>query len=60
MQPKQTFVVLAKPWIVERTYGWFGRSRRLSQANEALCETVEASILIAMIYLRTRCLALRQ
>jgi len=49
-----TFVILPKRWIVERTCGWFGRSRRLSKDFEALCETVEAWIHIAMIYLMTK------
>ena len=51
------FVVLPKRWIVERTFAWLGRSRRLSKDFEALCETVEAWILIAMIYLMTKRLA---
>lgn len=51
------FVVLPKRWIVERTFAWLGRSRRLSKDYEALCETVEAWILIAMIYLMTKRLA---
>ena len=25
------FLVLPKRWIVERTYGWFGRSRRFAK-----------------------------
>jgi putative transposase len=51
------FVVLPKRWIVERTFGWLGRSRRLSKDYEGLCETVEAWVLIAMIYLMTKRLA---
>jgi transposase len=51
------FVVLPKRWIVERTFAWCGRSRRLSKDDEALCETGEAWILIAMIYLMTKRLA---
>jgi putative transposase len=51
------FVVLPKRWIVERTFGWLGRSRRLSKDYEALCETTETWILIAMIYLMTKRLA---
>lgn len=51
------FVVLPKRWIVERSFAWFGRSRRLSKDYEGLCETVEAWILIAMIYLTTKRLA---
>jgi putative transposase len=48
------FVVLPKRWIVERTFGWLGRSRRLSKDYEELCETTEAWIFIAMIYLMTK------
>jgi putative transposase len=34
-QPGQaTFVVQKKRWIVERTFGWFGRYRRLSKDYE--------------------------
>jgi len=53
------FVVLPKRWIVERTFAWLGRSRRLSKDYEGLCETTETWILIAMIYLMTRRLARR-
>lgn len=52
------FVVLPKRWIVERTFGWLGRSRRLSKDYETLPETSEALIRIAMIGLMTRRLAL--
>jgi putative transposase len=55
--PGETFVVLPKRWIVERTFGWLGRSRRLSKDYEALCETAEAWILIAMINLMAKRLA---
>jgi putative transposase len=51
------FVVLPKRWIVERTFGWLGRSRRLSKDYEALCETTETWILIAMIHLMAKRLA---
>ena len=51
------FVLLPKRWIVERTFAWLGRSRRLSKDYEGLCETVEAWILIAMSYLMTKRLA---
>ena len=52
------FVVIPKRWIVERTFGWLGRCRRLSQDYETLPETSEAFIRIAMIGLMTRRLAL--
>jgi putative transposase len=51
------FVVLPKRWIVERTFAWLGRSRSLSKDYEALPETVEAWIYIAMIKLMTTQLA---
>ncbi len=51
------FVVLPKRWIVERTFAWLGRSRRLSKDYEALPETGEAWIRIAMIHLMLKRLA---
>ena len=51
------FVVLPKRWIVERTFAWLGRYRRLSKDYEALPETSEALIYVAMIHLMVRRLA---
>jgi len=45
------FVVLPKRWIVERTFGWFSKYRRLSKDYETLTESSEAMIYISMIYL---------
>ncbi len=45
------FAVLPKRWIVERTFAWLGRSRRLSKDDEALPETGEAWVQVAMIHL---------
>jgi putative transposase len=45
------FVVLPRRWVVERTFGWFGRYRRLSKDYEGLPENSEAMILISMINL---------
>lgn len=53
------FVVLPKRWIVERSFGWLGRYRRLSKDDEVLPETSEALIRVAMIGLMTRRLALQ-
>ena len=58
-RPRKTqgFRVLQWRWIVERTFGWLNRSRRLSKDFEALPETTETWIRIAMIQLMTRRLA---
>jgi putative transposase len=50
------FVVLPKRWIVERTFGWFGRYRRLAKEYEATCESSEDLIYAAMINRMVHCL----
>lgn len=52
-----SFAVLPKRWIVERTFAWLGRNRRLSKDYEGLPETTEAWIQIAMIHLMLNRLA---
>ena len=42
------FVVQPKRWIVERTFAWLGKYRRLSKDYETHPECSEAMILIAM------------
>ena len=42
------FQVLPRRWVVERTFAWLGRYRRLSKDYEALPETEEAWIALAM------------
>jgi putative transposase len=51
------FQVLPWRWIVERTFGWLGRYRRLSKDYEYLTKTSEAMIRVAMIHLMVRRLA---
>ncbi len=51
------FVVLPKRWIVERTFGWLNRSRRLSKDYERLPATSETMIYLAMTRLMLRRLA---
>jgi len=43
------FVVLPRRWVVERTFGWFGRYRILSKDYEQVPASSEAAVLIAMI-----------
>jgi transposase len=47
----QGFVVLPKRWIVERTFGWLGRCRRLAKDFENLSRTQLAFVQLAMIRL---------
>ncbi|MDP9475354.1 MAG: IS5 family transposase [Actinomycetota bacterium] len=51
------FKVLAKRWIVERTFGWLGRNRRLAKDYERKVQTSETLIKVAMIRLMLRRLA---
>lgn len=51
------FKVLPKRWIVERTFGWFNRYRRLSKDYEFDPKTSENMIYIAMIHIMVRRLA---
>ena len=48
------FEVLAKRWIVERTFSWLIRNRRLSKDYERLVQSSETFIEIAMIRLILR------
>jgi len=49
------FVVLPRRWVVERTFSWFGRNRRLAKEN--LTETLATFVTLASIQLALRRLA---
>jgi transposase len=51
------FQVLPRRWVVERTFAWLGRHRRLSKDYEVLPETEEAWIYLAMVRLMVARLA---
>ena len=51
------FTVLPKRWIVERTFGWLSRYRRLSKDYEFFTQTGENLIYMAMINLMLHRLA---
>jgi len=48
---------LPRRWVVERTFAWLGRCRRLARDLEKTIESAEAWILIAHIRRMTRVLA---
>jgi transposase len=51
------FEVLPRRWVVERTFAWLGRCRRLAKDWEASVASAEAWIFVAHIRLLTRRLA---
>jgi putative transposase len=51
------FQALPKRWIVERTFAWLVRQRRLARDYERLPETSESFIYVAMVRLMRRRLA---
>ena len=51
------FQVLPHRWVVERTFGWLNRWRRLSKDYEQLPQTSEAMIYATMSLVMTRRLA---
>jgi len=56
-EAQRGFTVLPKRWILERTFGWLGRYRRLSKDYEFFTQTGENLIYMAMINLMLHRLA---
>ena len=51
------FSILPSRWVVERTFAWLGKCRRLSKDYEVLPAVSETFVQLAMIHLMTRRLA---
>ena len=51
------FRVLPRRWVVERTFGWLMRQRRLVRDHETTQASAEAWIYLAMIRIQLRRLA---
>ena len=54
---RKGFGVIPKRWLVERTFGWLHRYRRLRKDDERLPATSEAMIQVTRIHLMIRRLA---
>ncbi len=52
------FTVPPRRWVVERTFAWLNRNRRLAKDFEATIASAEAWLYIASIQLITRRLAI--
>lgn len=46
-ESKEGFVLLPKRWVVERSYGWMARFRRLAREYERITETLEGPHYVA-------------
>jgi putative transposase len=55
--PRRGFEVLARRWMVERTFAWLSQNRRMSKDYERLCATGETFVYAAMSRLMVRQLA---
>jgi transposase len=54
---RRGFELVRRRWVVERTFAWLGRNRRLSKDYEARTDVSEAMIWVAMTRLLVRRLA---
>ena len=51
------FVLLPRRWVVERTFAWLGRNRRLAKDFERTIESASAWLFLASVQLLTRRIA---
>lgn len=56
--PMPVFTVLPRRWVVERTFAWIGRYRRMSKDYEYSTDSSEAMVCLAMTRLMLRRLSL--
>lgn len=57
--PMPAFTVLKRRWMVERTFAWIGRHRRISKDYEYLPKSSETMIYLAMSNLMLKHLAIK-
>jgi len=57
LEGQKGFQVLSKRWVIERTFAWITRNRRLARDYERLAHSSETFIYLAMIRLGLRRLA---
>jgi transposase len=55
-QAKRGFVLLPRRWVVERSFAWMARFRRLSKDYERLSETLKTMHFIAFACILLKCL----
>ena len=53
-KPKEGFEALPRRWVVERTFGWIVRNRRLRCDHEATVKSAAAYVLLAMVSVMVR------
>ncbi len=58
-EAKRGFVLLPRRWVMERTFAWIGRSRRMSKDYEYLTKSSESMVYLVMIRLMLRRLVKR-
>jgi transposase len=53
-QAKRGFVLLPRRWVVERSFGWLGRFRRLARDYERLATTLAGLHFVAFVCVMLR------
>ena len=51
------FILLPRCWVVEQTFAWLNRNRRLAKDVEATIESAQARLFIASVKLLSRRIA---